>query len=352
MIYHSCIYLSHSDTVRLPSNVNVRTEKMPEVASRPVLTISEEFSGGDVDDVQPKSKLSPEQQSETNIMAEESSKFSRMRKFIYVSFVQIIDTAIEWLEKSSSLYMDVVEELKQQQQQSEMELYTPEVQQEKRSEIVVEGDESVIAPAFSSASPKDEGPTNLSPAIDIEPVVPDDEVSMDGFERKVREVAGEYTRRPMRFMRAVQYALLAHAEYVIYFLVVLNVMLNGSLLSLGYVCLLFAWGLLCIPWPSKKFWLSMIFYSMLVLVLKYGFQFYNIDYNDEDLQSETGFSTSSILGIVYYQNSVDFFRNAVWDMLLLIALLINRGLLKVSDLATYIFFFQCILRRELFCPSA
>ena len=332
---------------------------MPEVASRPVLTSSEEFSVGDVDDVQPKSKLSPEQQSETNIMAEESSKLSRMRKFIYVSIVQIIDTAIEWLEKSSSLYMDVVEELKQQQQQnatqklevgSEMELYTPrssEVQQEKRSEIVVEGDESVIAPAFSSASPKDEGRTNLSPAIDIEPVVPDDEVSMDGFERKVHEVAGEYTRRPVRFMRAVQYALLAHAEYVIYFLVVLNVMLNGSLLSLGYVCLLFAWGLLCIPWPSKKFWLSMIFYSMLVLVLKYGFQFYDIDYNDEDLQSETGFSTSSILGIVYYQNSVDFFRNAVWDMLLLIALLINRGLLKVSELATC----QCLLRRELqFCP--
>ena len=279
--------------------------------------------------------------------------------------MEFVDKSIEFLEKSSSLYVEIVEELKQQEIHREQQdgeegsISDPtqgsiqvqvEVHSVEEQNTATNAEISSVEPVTDSEQLHTASASQLSLTVTDTPhkkskivhfAADDDSLHptvnntvndrhLIEFEEEFSNVAEKYSKRPVRLLKALQHTLLAHLEYIVFFLVILNVTLNGSLLSLGYACLLFAWGLFCIPWPSKAFWLTMIFYSMLVLVFKYCFQFYDIDYKDENLQSKTGFSVATILGIQYYHNSADFFKNAAWDMLLLISLLLNRGLLKVS----------------------
>ncbi len=299
------------------------------------------------DTEQPKHKLT----NTADIVREEGNKLSRLWKYVSNGIFEFVDKGVEWLEKSNSAYVEIVDELKQKEKIQEMRDVVTALESTTEQETILSSHSSVqhahvevhalnveVAPHASS----DQTPSKLVHIQESDVLLAttnmvqfteeedtEDDGNVANIEREFSEVAVKYSERPLRMLKALHNTLLAHAEYVIYFLVILNVTLNGSVLSLGFVCLLFAWGLLCIPWPSKTFWLAMIFYSMLVLVLKYGFQFYNIDYKDKSVRDETGFSTPSILGIQYFPSSADFFKNAAWDMLLLIALLINRGLLKV-----------------------
>lgn len=146
------------------------------------------------------------------------------------------------------------------------------------------------------------------------------------YEAHLAERATVYTKRASRLFRALYYTFLSHSEYVAYFLIILNIILNGSILSLLFAVLLYGWGLLSTPWPSKRFWLTLIFYSMLMLVIKYAFQFKGIDYWKSNYVYGDGLYPPRVVGIEYQTN---FLYTAMWDMLLLIALLIHRGLLKV-----------------------
>ena len=327
--------------VRIPSSLNlitkekyVRSEEVADSLEPSSMEVRSKSSTGDIHD--------------TEAMDEKASKLSRIWKSLCFYVIDIFDWIIEWLERSSALYVAVVEDLKQQElaekqcrvdTQATVEgglVSRPERMDETQDTIGIRSESQEAGFDVSDQHettllefPVEEGSsheTTKTPNVANE----DDDQPIPDFESQLNVVAKKYRKRPVRFLEALKNALLAHAEFVIYFLVILNVVINGSVISLAYVSLLFAWGVFCIPWPTKTFWLSMIFYSMFVLVLKYAFQFYHIDYNDEDIQSKTGFSTPSVLGIVYYQHSSDFFKNAVWDMLLLIALLINRGLLKVK----------------------
>ena len=342
--------------VKIPPGVRLRSQQFKSRVEEldPISDIV------DIDEEEPKSKPH-EGDSDTNALIEEASKLSRLWKFVCSAVVEIVDKSIEFLEKSSSLYVEIVEELKQQEihreqqdgeegsisvpthgsVQAQVEVHSMEEQNTVTDASVepVTGSEQlhsafVPQPSLTVTDTPPKKSKTVHFAADDDSLHPTintaDDRQMIEFEEQFSNVAEKYSKRPVRLLKALQHALLAHVEYVVFFLVILNVTLNGSLLSLGYACLLFAWGLFCIPWPSKAFWLTMIFYSMLVLVVKYGFQFYDIDYKDENLRSKTGFSVATILGIQYYHNSADFFKNAAWDMLLLISLLLNRGLLKVN----------------------
>lgn len=365
MLQNPSIYLSIYLTVllyiyfvvRIPPEIILRTRyKVEDLGGSRDDNISLVTS----DDEEPKSKLAEEAE------VKKTSKLSRLWKFLSNAFVEFVDQVIEWLEKSSSLYVEIVKELQQQQERNEEQKEGTETSDDEPGSVQVqvemhhEEEQSLatadIGPSFVTPVTDSEHPHSVSThqslvaegnvslrmtkmahlAEDDESVHTnvntEDDRALEEFEDKLNKVAEEYSKRPVRFLKALQNAMLAHAEFVVYFLVILNVILNGSVLSLGYASLLFVWGLLCIPWPSKTFWLTMIFYSMLVLALKYVFQFYDIDFHDDGLQSETGFSLPKLLGIVYYRNSSDFFANAAWDMLLLISLILNRGLLKVSSL--------------------
>lgn len=141
----------------------------------------------------------------------------------------------------------------------------------------------------------------------------------------VMRVWKRFVYRPLQLIVALYYAALANTEYISYFLIIINVIVNGSVLSLIYAGLMFLWGLLSIPWPTKRFWLTLMFYTMFVILVKYGFQFDAINTPNEDKNS--GLYWPHVLGI---EKRSDFLENIVWDILLLISLFLHRSLLIVS----------------------
>ena len=141
----------------------------------------------------------------------------------------------------------------------------------------------------------------------------------------VAQVWKRFMHRPVQFVIALYYAALANTEYICYILIIMNVVVNGSVLSLIYVALMFLWGLLSIPWPTKRFWLTLMFYTMFVILIKYGFQFDSVDASGDD--ESTGLYWPHVLGI---ERINDFFENIVWDILLLVSLFFRRSLQIVS----------------------
>ena len=136
-----------------------------------------------------------------------------------------------------------------------------------------------------------------------------------------------------RLIRAIYYYLIANTAHICYFFVIMNIIFNGSVLSLMYAIILFFWGLLTIPYPTQRFWLVMIFYTMLVVLVKYGFQFQ--DFSAEELallETNRGLPVLKVLGI---EKADNFLTIAVWDILLLLSLILHRALLKVSAQGCY-----------------
>ena len=148
-----------------------------------------------------------------------------------------------------------------------------------------------------------------------------------------RELIGEAERRVdkiRQLLAALYYCFLAHSEYVVYFLIIINVLLNGSVLSLIYAFLMFSWGLLSYPWPTRKFWIVLTFYTMFVILVRYAFQFKKADTEDkcQGKNVDQGRCPTQIVGIHYYGR--DFYSHVVWDFILLMAVFVHTALLKVS----------------------
>ena len=141
----------------------------------------------------------------------------------------------------------------------------------------------------------------------------------------VLDKAETFGSKLFRLLQAIAYFLLANTAHVCYFFMILSIINNGSVLSLVYAVLLFFWGLLTVPSPTKRFWLVMIFYTMTVLLVKYGFQFREIQNVPEPF---SGLPVLQVIGVDFSEDN--FLYNAIWDILLLLSLVIHRAILKVQ----------------------
>jgi len=103
----------------------------------------------------------------------------------------------------------------------------------------------------------------------------------------------------------------------------MNVIVNGCVLSLVYATLMFLWGLLSIPWLTRRFWLTLMFYTIFVILVKYAFQFEEIDW---PITENSGLYWPHVLGV---EKRNGFLSNVVWDIMLLISLFFHRSLLIV-----------------------
>lgn len=290
-------------------------------------------------------------------------------KKLYDQLIEIVDWMIEQLEQGSSLYRQVVvrikespahvgkdskesdpialgrtrygstdettqpppttvvvevheEATKQDGQQPEASKQEDEEQTEKPSKKKKKGKKGKKLKKSKSVGFDVPGET-LIDELHIEPSDLQRE-EIQQFEGELEKKAYKATSRLRRLSTAIYYFLLAHSDYPVFFFIILNIVLNGSVLSMIYAILLYTWGLLSIPWPTRKFWLTLIFYTMIVLLTKYAFQFHEINYWMDTFDSSSGLYPPLVLGILHRKN---FFTNAVWDILLLIALLLHRGLL-------------------------
>ncbi|XP_034378846.1 piezo-type mechanosensitive ion channel component 1 isoform X2 [Arvicanthis niloticus] len=79
--------------------------------------------------------------------------------------------------------------------------------------------------------------------------------------------------RTLRLLRAVYLCVAAHSELLCYFIIILNHMVTASAASLVLPVLVFLWAMLTIPRPSKRFWMTAIIFTEVMVVTKYLFQF-------------------------------------------------------------------------------
>lgn len=64
------------------------------------------------------------------------------------------------------------------------------------------------------------------------------------------------------------YAMIANTEAVCYLAVFVNQMANSSVISLPLPFLVLYWGALTIPRPTKRFWITLITYTLAMILVK------------------------------------------------------------------------------------
>uniref|UniRef100_A0A671QYV1 Piezo-type mechanosensitive ion channel component 1-like n=1 Tax=Sinocyclocheilus anshuiensis TaxID=1608454 RepID=A0A671QYV1_9TELE len=135
--------------------------------------------------------------------------------------------------------------------------------------------------------------------------------------------------RLLKLLFALYNVLAAHSELVCYFIIVLNNLVTASVISLVLPILVFLWAMLSVPRPSKRFWMTAIIYTEVMVVVKYLFQFGFFPWNTEyelKLNEDKPFFPPRILGL---EKTNNFIR---YDLLQLLALFFHRSLLQVFSL--------------------
>uniref|UniRef100_A0A914LGH4 Piezo domain-containing protein n=1 Tax=Meloidogyne incognita TaxID=6306 RepID=A0A914LGH4_MELIC len=125
-----------------------------------------------------------------------------------------------------------------------------------------------------------------------------------------------------RFINAVGNCICAHTDIICYAFAVFVHGKTAGLLTLPLPALVFFWGTLANPRPSKFFWVTMIIWTELVIVIKFAFQFGFWDWNsiaEEAKNSHKIYKLQYIFGV----QRVEYF--AVTDVALLIALFFHRN---------------------------
>ncbi|XP_038004523.1 piezo-type mechanosensitive ion channel component 1 isoform X2 [Motacilla alba alba] len=115
-----------------------------------------------------------------------------------------------------------------------------------------------------------------------------------------------------------------HSELLCYFTIILNNMVTGSVISLFLPILIFLWAMLSIPRPTKRFWMTTIIFTEMMVVVKYLFQFGFFPWNGYiTLLRNEGkpFFPPRILGL---EKSIHYIK---YDLLQLLALFFHRSLL-------------------------
>ncbi|PIK46945.1 putative piezo-type mechanosensitive ion channel component 2 isoform X3, partial [Apostichopus japonicus] len=279
-------------------------------------------------------------------------------KWIWRILMRIVDTVISWLDELSKEYRYVHRELRKIKLEAKRQRTTqkPAVIDEGTSEEAAEPSKE----DGEEGTPKDETRVTIVEPPEVErsgesgamgqSAESEEEKSknqMFGFlfkstERK-EEVASvtatssttKFERsmiRPLRLLYALFYAIISHSEILCFFLIIINHIVRANLLSMPLVIALFLWALLCIPRPTRRFWIFILTYEMVIVMYKYVFQFSFYPWNSEANlaynEGNTPLWPPEVFGMVYTENF------SVLDLCLLLAVFFHRSILKSHGLWT------------------
>ena len=131
-------------------------------------------------------------------------------------------------------------------------------------------------------------------------------------------------------------------NWVCYFVMILNHILNASIISLFYPLSIFCYALLENPRPSRKYWNICLIYTFIFLIIKCFIQnkfignFLNIE-NIEN-SSETYYTQLKTfldyypIGIILFDDNVKYFLYLITDFMVIIVIYINVHILMVNGL--------------------
>ncbi|XP_055891303.1 piezo-type mechanosensitive ion channel component 2-like isoform X3 [Biomphalaria glabrata] len=180
----------------------------------------------------------------------------------------------------------------------------------KTDDIRVEIEDSTFEPSGSSTF----APVKVGSLLSLDKLEKEDE-------EEIKQQFEESKDRLSRLTMALGLLLASRSELLCYFLMILNQMVYGSLLSLPLPLMVFLWGMLSVPRPSKTFWITVITYTEAVVVCKYMFQFGFFPWNDGNY-NDNPFFPPRIIGIEKNPSYANV------DIALLLALFLHRSILR------------------------
>ncbi|KAF4525370.1 hypothetical protein B566_EDAN014808, partial [Ephemera danica] len=131
--------------------------------------------------------------------------------------------------------------------------------------------------------------TDVSPSSDRGVTIDPSSIRPEIVEPKRSLTAG--------LLHAAWFAVLAHSELVCYCMVFLHQVKSASILSLPLPIMVFLWGSLSVPRPSKFFWVTIIGYTEMVVIAKYLCQFEYLPWNQQAIPYNQPFWGPRITGV-------------------------------------------------------
>ncbi|XP_024082959.1 piezo-type mechanosensitive ion channel component 1 isoform X5 [Cimex lectularius] len=125
----------------------------------------------------------------------------------------------------------------------------------------------------------------------------------------------------IRLILAMWFALLSHSELSCYIIIFLHQIYTPTVLTIPLPLMVFCWGTLTVPRPSKTFWVTIIAYTEVVVVIKCIFQFEFLYWNKK--ASHAAFDVSKIIGI---EKKPGTYAN--FDLMVLLVVFFHRTMLK------------------------
>uniref|UniRef100_A0AC35FYR8 Piezo-type mechanosensitive ion channel component n=1 Tax=Panagrolaimus sp. PS1159 TaxID=55785 RepID=A0AC35FYR8_9BILA len=128
-----------------------------------------------------------------------------------------------------------------------------------------------------------------------------------------------------RLLLAVTNCVTAHTDVISYVIACIVHAKCAGLITLPLPMLVFFWGTLASPRPSKNFWITLISYTEFEIIVKFIFQFGFFPWNsnaEEAANAREYFKYQYVFGV----QRVEYF--AFWDVALLIALFFHRYMLR------------------------
>lgn len=83
----------------------------------------------------------------------------------------------------------------------------------------------------------------------------------------------------MRLVLALWFAIISHSDLVCYFMIFLHQIKSATILSLPLPLMVFLWGTLTVPRPTKNFWVTLIAYTevdLMLYIIQFFIKFYFI----------------------------------------------------------------------------
>ncbi|XP_076122839.1 piezo-type mechanosensitive ion channel component 2 [Alosa pseudoharengus] len=135
--------------------------------------------------------------------------------------------------------------------------------------------------------------------------------------------------RPLRLLFALYNTMVSQSEMLCYFVIILNHMVSAAIFSLVLPILIFLWAMMSVPRPTKRFWMTAIIYTELIVLVKYFFQFGFFPWTTSayrGINADRPFAVPNIVGVEKKDGYVLF------DLLQLLALFFHRSILKCHGL--------------------
>nr|XP_018904345.1 PREDICTED: piezo-type mechanosensitive ion channel component isoform X2 [Bemisia tabaci] len=164
-------------------------------------------------------------------------------------------------------------------------------------------------------------------AIDVVPKSSYSPAQVEELENK-REMSAADQPPIVRLILALWFAGISHSELVCYFMIFIHHIESATILSLPLPLMVFLWGTLTVPRPTKTFWVTIIAYTEVMIVIKSVFQLELIPWNQGVVPENLPFYAPRIIGI---ERQINF---ATYDLFLLLVVFFHRWMLKSLGLWT------------------